>query len=244
MALAPSAAGCREPGSGGPGRIERAAVNVFVLVVVSARRGVTLQERVTARMFVSPSRPVIGLQAITAQVGDLETVAARIVGAPAARQALEEYVGYTPGAPSRPTDAADRGMLQHFERVLAGSIGASSARVVLTHALKRKGMGVDEVAELLDEASQELRFSRQLLQATMENVTQGISVVDAEMRLVAWNKRYLQMFAYPDGMVYVGRPANWFTIVSSSRTHSDFNALGLSSKTTRSILANRSFRTS
>ncbi|MGA3156643.1 MAG: PAS-domain containing protein [Steroidobacteraceae bacterium] len=193
-------------GQVGPGALSALLLNVFVLVVVSARRGVTLQERVVARMFVSPSRPVIGLQAITAQVGDLETVAARIVGAPAARQALEEYVGYTPGAPSRPTDAADRGMLQHFERVLAGSIGASSARVVLTHALKRKGMGVDEVAELLDEASQELRFSRQLLQATMENVTQGISVVDAEMRLVAWNRRYLQMFAYPDGMVYVGRP--------------------------------------
>ena len=62
------------------------------------------------------------------------------------------------------------------------------------------------MAELLDETSQELRFSRQLLQATMENVTQGISVVDAQMRIVAWNRRYLEMFGYPDGMVYVGRP--------------------------------------
>jgi PAS domain S-box-containing protein len=45
-----------------------------------------------------------------------------------------------------------------------------------------------------------------LLQATMENVTQGISVVDAEMRIVAWNRRYLELFGYPDGLVYVGRP--------------------------------------
>jgi signal transduction histidine kinase len=72
--------------------------------------------------------------------------------------------------------------VQHVERALAASIGASSARVVLTHALQRKGLEVDEVAELLDETSQELRFSRQLLQATMENVTQGISVVDAQLR--------------------------------------------------------------
>ncbi len=50
--------------------------------------------------------------------------------------------------PSKPSDAADRGMLQHVERVLAGSIGASSARIVLTHALKRKGLDVDEVASL------------------------------------------------------------------------------------------------
>ena len=65
---------------------------------------------------------------------------------------------------------------------------------------------MDEVAEILDETSQELRFSRQLLAATMENVTQGISVVDADMNLVAWNHRYLELFDYPADMVYVGRP--------------------------------------
>jgi len=77
---------------------------------------------------------------------------------------------------------------------------------VLTHALKRKGLSLDEVAEMLDETSQELRFSRQLLQAAMENVTQGVSVVDAEMRIVAWNRRYLELVGYPEGMVWVGRP--------------------------------------
>ena len=118
---------------------------------------------------------------ITAKVGDLEAVAARIIGQAAARRALDEYAALSARPPTKPSDSADRGMLQHVERVLAGSIGASSARIVLTHALKRKGLDVDEVAELLDETSQELRFSRQLLAATMENVTQGISVVDADM---------------------------------------------------------------
>jgi signal transduction histidine kinase len=93
-----------------------------------------------------------------------------------------------------------------MERALAASIGASSARVVLTHALQRNGLEVDEIADLLDEASQELRFSRQLLQATMENVTQGISVVDAQLRVVAWNRRYIELLDYPEGLVAVGRP--------------------------------------
>ena len=39
----------------------------------------------------------------------------------------------------------------------------------------------------------------------MENVTQGISVVDADMNLVAWNHRYLEMFDYPDDLIFVGR---------------------------------------
>jgi PAS domain S-box-containing protein len=182
------------------------ALNVAVMLIVSARKGVTLQERLAARAFVAPKHPAVGLPAITSKVGDLETVAARIIGAAAARQALQEYATLNNQELPKPGAPADRGLLQHFERVLAGSIGASSARVVLMHALKRKGLEVEEVVELLDETSQELRFSRQLLQATMENVTQGISVVDAQMRIVAWNRRYLDLFGYPNGMVYVGRP--------------------------------------
>ena len=54
--------------------------------------------------------------------------------------------------------------------------------------------------------SQELRFSRQLLAATMENANQGISVVDADMNLVAWNRCYLELFDYPSDLVRVGCP--------------------------------------
>jgi PAS domain S-box-containing protein len=182
------------------------SLNVLVMLIVSARRGATLQERLAARAFVAPKQPAVGLHTINCKVGDLETVASRILGASAASQALREYIAHTRRDLPKPSEPADRGLVKHVERALAASIGASSARVVLTHALHRKGLEVDEVAELLDETSQELRFSRQLLQATMENVTQGISVVDAQLRVVAWNRRYLELFGYPDGLVTVGRP--------------------------------------
>jgi PAS domain S-box-containing protein len=193
-------------GDVGPRAMLALALNVVVMLLVSLRRGVTLQEQLAARAFLAPKRPAAGLPAITSKVGDLETVAARIIGTAASRKALQEYAAQTGHELPKPSEPADRGLLQHVERVLAASIGASSARVVLTRALQRKGLEVDEVAELLDETSQELRFSRQLLQATMENITQGISVVDARLRIVAWNRRYLEMFGYPDGMVVVGRP--------------------------------------
>ena len=182
------------------------SLNVLVMLIVSARRGATLQERLAARAFVAPKQPAVGLHTINCKVGDLETVASRILGTSAASQALREYIAHTRRDLPKPSEPADRGLVKHVERALAASIGASSARVVLTHALHRKGLEVDEVAELLDETSQELRFSRQLLQATMENVTQGISVVDAQLRVVAWNRRYLELFGYPDGLVTVGRP--------------------------------------
>lgn len=44
------------------------------------------------------------------------------------------------------------------------------------------------------------------LLATLEGVDEGVSVVDARMRLVAWNRQYQQFFDYPDGLLCVGRP--------------------------------------
>jgi PAS domain S-box-containing protein len=181
-------------------------LNIAVMLLVSALRGVTLQERLAARAFIAPKRSTPGLRATISNVGDLESVAARIIGPAAARVAVQEYAAQSGGALPKADESVDRGLLQHFERVLAGSIGASSARVVLRHALKRRGLSLDQAAELLDATSQELHFSRQLLAATMENVIQGISVVDAEMRIVAWNRRYLELVGYPDEMVYIGRP--------------------------------------
>jgi signal transduction histidine kinase len=45
-----------------------------------------------------------------------------------------------------------------------------------------------------------------LLQGAIENITQGISVVDQSLKLVAWNRRYLELFNYPDGLISIGRP--------------------------------------
>lgn len=40
----------------------------------------------------------------------------------------------------------------------------------------------------------------------LERLPQGVSVVDAQLRLVAWNTRYAQVFAYPAELLQPGRP--------------------------------------
>ncbi len=63
-----------------------------------------------------------------------------------------------------------------------------------------------EVARLLEDTGQSLRFLKGLLAATLENIDPGVSVVDRELNIVAWNSRYLEMFDYPDDMVRVSAP--------------------------------------
>src|SRR5690606_36582616 len=101
---------------------------------------------------------------------------------------------------------ADRAWVHLTELLLAAAVGAASARLVLTSALRGSGMEIAAVIAILDEAGQELRFNRDILLTTLENMDQGVTVVDADMRLVAWNQSDQQLFKYPRNMLYVGRP--------------------------------------
>ncbi len=41
--------------------------------------------------------------------------------------------------------------------------------------------------------------------ASLEHLAQGVSVIDAELRLVAWNRRYVEIFRYPPELMQIGR---------------------------------------
>ncbi|MGY1530029.1 hybrid sensor histidine kinase/response regulator [Luteimonas sp. A649] len=93
-----------------------------------------------------------------------------------------------------------------LERELSAVLGSASARLLLDAARREAGPDLDTVAEIVGEASQDLRFNQRVLQAALENMSQGISVVDRELRLVAWNRRYAELFGYPQGLLRIGVP--------------------------------------
>jgi len=103
-------------------------------------------------------------------------------------------------------DRAPRFVVQQVESLLAGVIGAASARRVLQQLEDSRQLAFSDLAGLIGDANQQYRFNRELLEATVESMLQGVSVVDSDLRLVAWNSRYEQMFDYPPRFLYVGCP--------------------------------------
>ena len=183
-------------------------VNVAAMVLVSVRWRPGVDERLRAAPFLDPyaQRPsVVGAWPGHVHVEDLLALASRVVGDRHARRSFLEQA-QSMGRELQASAPADRAWVQFTERLLAASIGAASARLLLTSLLRGSGMDLGEVVAVLDEAGQELRFNREILSTTLENISAGVSVVDPDMRLTAWNRRYQQMFGYPDGMLYVGRP--------------------------------------
>ena len=142
---------------------------------------------------------------LAVQVGDLLLLANRFVGEDRARQSFMRFA-YRQGKGFDPNQTANSEWIAHTERLLAGVLGASSTRAVVKAAIEGREMQVEDVVRIVDEASEVLQFNRALLQGAIENITQGISVVDQSLRLVAWNHRYIELFNYPEGQVYVGRP--------------------------------------
>ncbi|QDD87657.1 hybrid sensor histidine kinase/response regulator [Pseudomonas oryzihabitans] len=142
---------------------------------------------------------------LAVKLEDLRLLAARFVGDERARLSFSRFAEQS-GLTYRPGSNANSEWIAQTERLLAGVIGASSARAVVKAAIEGRDMQVDDVVRIADEASEVLEFNRALLQGAIENISQGISVVDQSLRLVAWNQRYLELFDYPDGMIQVGRP--------------------------------------
>ncbi|MBA4242862.1 MAG: hybrid sensor histidine kinase/response regulator [Pseudomonas sp.] len=144
---------------------------------------------------------------LAVQVEDLLALASRFVGEERARQSFARFaLRQGKGKDFDPNQPANSEWIAHTERLLAGVLGASSTRAVVKAAIEGREMQVEDVVRIVDEASEVLQFNRALLQGAIENITQGISVVDQNLRLVAWNHRYLELFDYPDGLIYVGRP--------------------------------------
>jgi Na+/proline symporter/signal transduction histidine kinase len=142
---------------------------------------------------------------LAVQIEDLLKLSARFVGEERAQQSFIRFA-YRQGKGFNPNQNATGEWIAHTERLLAGVLGTSSTRAVVKAAIEGRDMQLEDVVRIADEASEVLQFNRALLQGAIENITQGISVVDQSLRLVAWNARYLELFNYPEGLISVGRP--------------------------------------
>lgn len=105
-----------------------------------------------------------------------------------------------------PHDQAPRFAVSVIEHELGAIIGAVSAHRAMQLLIRQQPLQLQDFVSLMGGSSRQLQFSQTLLQTTLETIPQGISVVDKDLHLVAWNEHYQQMFDYPKRLLYVGCP--------------------------------------
>lgn len=103
----------------------------------------------------------------SAHVDDLLPLLGRFLGPERARAAFELYAQRR-GLSAVGALEADADLVHYAETLLAGAIGSASARVMVASVVKEEPLGIDEVMNILDEASQVRAYSRQLEQKSRE----------------------------------------------------------------------------
>jgi Na+/proline symporter/nitrogen-specific signal transduction histidine kinase len=147
------------------------AFNVGAYLFFSMRRAPNAREATQATVFVDAlrrGRPTeAGLWRGKAEVNELLGLAKRFLGE---RRALRAFSEYATRREARdigdvPADAETVGFV---ETLLAGAIGSASARVMVASVTAEESLGLDEVLDILDEASQIRAYSRELEAKSLE----------------------------------------------------------------------------
>jgi Na+/proline symporter/signal transduction histidine kinase len=185
-------------------------LNALAYICVSLLSKTSLHDRLHAARFLGQAAQAPEVRApephSAATIADLRELIECFVGPSHARNLIDGFVASGGKAAASPHERADPRLVRIVEHGLAGALGASSARLVMASMLRGRDMQLEDVVRLLDETSHEIHFNRELLRAALEHLAQGVSVVDSELRLVAWNRRYIELFDYPPALVVVGRP--------------------------------------
>ncbi len=183
------------------------SVNVSLYIFFSVVTNASVRERMLASDFTSTKALNPGNQvapSFTYKVDDVRVVLERILGYKKTESFFADYQAHHGIQYDHAMASSD--LLHDAEKLLASVVGSSSARVIFSTLLGGEQIQIRDLAFLASEASQAFAMSREQLQAAVENLHQGVSVVDRNLNLVAWNRRYLELFNYPPGFIQVGKP--------------------------------------
>ena len=66
-------------------------------------------------------------------------------------------------------------------------------------------------------SSQQPHYRHELLQAGLDLLDQGLTVIDGNLRFVAWNKAFLRRLDFPEEMAFVGATFESFMRYNAER---------------------------
>ncbi|MGB9493866.1 MAG: sensor histidine kinase [Azonexus sp.] len=112
----------------------------------------------------------------TASSEELVALVERFLGAARTRQQLAAFAA-AHGAADWRALPADAEFVRFAEAQLSGAIGSASARVMVSSVVREEVLGLDEVLDILDEASQVRAYSREL-----EAKSRELEAATAELR--------------------------------------------------------------
>jgi Na+/proline symporter/signal transduction histidine kinase len=202
------------------------SLNVATFALLSLWRQPSSIERLQADLFVpselAPTAPSFRRWRTMVTVHDIQSTVAQYLGAERARQSFEAFA-LTRLSRLDPDAPADFELLQHAEHLIASSIGAASSRLVMSLLLKKRTVSAKAALKLLDDSHAAFHFNREIMQAALDHVRQGIAVFDADLHLICSNQQFGEILGLPPHLVQIGIPLSEILGFMAEINLSDFD---------------------
>ncbi|MGB3500206.1 MAG: hybrid sensor histidine kinase/response regulator [Mesorhizobium sp.] len=184
------------------------AINTLFFILGSLSRASEPLERIQAALFVPrDTSPMPNLRRMRTGVTarELLDTIARYLGVERAERAFQAFERQS-GVKIVGSEPANTALIRHAEQLLTSAVGSSSARLVLSLLFQRNDSSARDTYRLLDDASEALQQNRDMLQIALDQMEQGITVLDRDFRLSNWNRRFADFLDLPDDFGQVGVP--------------------------------------
>ena len=140
------------------------SINTFLFVIVSVIFDPKPLERLQGALFIDVFRAPADNESRFirryAASSDLFVLAQRILGTNTAYRLFSDFAKKQGVSGHLPR--ADDEFIGHLERELAGSVGAATARAMISQVVKGETISLDELMKIVDETQQVIDYSRQL----------------------------------------------------------------------------------
>jgi Na+/proline symporter/signal transduction histidine kinase/ActR/RegA family two-component response regulator len=190
------------------GTLASLAINFGFFVFGSLSRAPTPFERVQASVFIPDPQAgasSISFMRVRVTIAELRSTVASYLGEDLTRNSFEEHFRKL-GIDPRNDQLADAQLVRFAEQLLGRAVGSASARLILSLLTERRNAESPKTIQLLGEASEALQHNRGLLMTALDQVAQGICILDDDFRLAFWNRRLFDLLDLPDRLQHVGVP--------------------------------------
>ncbi|MFQ0813824.1 hybrid sensor histidine kinase/response regulator [Brucella anthropi] len=202
------------------------AANTLFYILGSLSRASTPLERIQASIFLPRyfiAAPTLKRFRTTVTVAELKATMARYLGAERVERAFLRFEGREQRRLD-PGMTVDTPLIRYAEQLLGTAVGSASARLVLSLLLQKSDASGRDARQLLDDASTALQQNRDLLQTALDQMEQGITVFDKDLRLTCWNRQFRKLLDLPDEVMQVGIPVSEIVEQLHRRGDISFNA--------------------
>jgi Na+/proline symporter/signal transduction histidine kinase len=162
--------------------------NTAVFIVVSLNTRQDALEITQADYFVDHYKYVQGggdyeVFKRKARVPDLTSLLQRFLGVKRARKLIKRYET-DHGISLKKLNEADSELINYTERHIAGSIGAASAKIIVSSIIREEPIGLEEMLKVLDQTQEIIQYSKELEQkkSQLERTTNQLQLANEQLK--------------------------------------------------------------